>query len=1727
MVRRKQRVQRRSNLAYYREAEPRRYVPLTESEREREEWEVRYAELSGNEKRKRQETKRENDALKKKKKEEEKQRAARMFFAHVLPWNVNTKANAVVGKARASPVQKELSRVWKHENLKAVLRLFGEEDEPLALCIHISKHLLPNPVSILSSPAAAAEVCVHEVSEAEAHREEEFTVLVDGTGNDGGDTAAALIRLCKATILCVRARAMEEMHDNATIELDVLVSDDVINDAMTQNQMYRNWFADMRLVMQWLRPDVADTDRERYANARDDEAAPGVSMHVYDAERNEEDHHLNAANADVDADAASDGDEEERGFDPSAIFDAVLPTGNEPMLDKKPEGLLPDMRPYQSRATRWMLKRERDVQKLSTRLHPLWRSLTVYTTEQAQPPTPTPQLPSSSSSTSVQFQIAQRSARGGTHAARASKGKAKVETERPEEGAAAASMDVSVRTLQYTPRVVYYNPYTGRFAPKAFPHEGMQVRGGILSDEMGLGKTVEVLACILSNRNVDCVMSQTEAGGGGGGGDGGGRTTTEVTQRACCKQSWLEFQSRPMPTSHSTSMSSFSDDATWLCGKCARSYASAHVSGETKTTLIVCPDALMAQWVSEIKRHIDTRVGFKMMVYTGQRQDAAIGGHASSIATARDFASCDVVVTTYEALKSDIHHDAHALAILEENTADGNVASVGSRRVLRHEKRYEIIPTPFTRLRWWRVCLDEAQMVDGGMQSLVVKMALTLDAVNKWCVTGTPISRGLQDVHALLRFLRCSPWDDVHVWKKVVQDPYELGKGKKSLHAELRELMWRNTKDAVASEIRIPGQAELVTKLQLNAVERHFYRTQYKQCSNIARQTILRMQNGKDRFLNEVESGDILGKLTLLRQACSHPQVGRNRIRGLDKEKNNQPMTMGDILKVLVERNRLEVEEAQRFMVVSLNGLAGIQAIKRDYAGAVASYREVLSVSEENLREEVRLDPLLKLHTCFNLHKLLSTDTETMKKEWLSIPARTLRDGMLEDETKEIKDKYQEEATSATVSRTMDFDASHSEANTKLDACGGLLGSGWWTKVLQVWASDADGGRAFMEHMKTQLISTSGHQHRDPYSVRSRCRNVSGLSMVLHDCLEDIDEKRKTMLTIVEELKKVSSQPKQYDIYKAGRCSRCRHREMENSDLVCIHCEKNLYFVQYEARLFHFDCSCAPLEKGKGKNSHNYMDMDDAVESFAMQDRRINLDIQRQNELTLNTSSAQSASTRTMEIRRGRGGLAKITHIASETESVLRMIFARLRDDQRFSELILLAKDHLDAIAVLRTEFFNARAMCLAQREVLARLDELDMSMSTMQLAAEGEEVPVYEEALKVHNHEVGWRENEFVGDKKIYMDDLRKARGQLRYLRGLSRRFEMETDAAKDEPDAADNGGAMTTSSALPAEQNASIEIAAVSGSVRTPPIEEDSPCPICREKLGFEFFILPCGHMLCPECKSQLEATAHFSSGRAIRWNRHRIRCPMCKAATRCDDIAHVDNTVDRIASRALQTASLGTIVGSGTLPWDGGVDAMCDEAAIEVNGSYSTKVEAVVRRLLWLQQMDASMKTIVFSEWVDTLDIVAHALMKNGIRFAIARRKNFTATLDRFKRVAVSTATLPASNPIEDESVNVLLMPFALGANGLNIVEAQHIVLMEPLLDPGTEVQAMGRIHRIGQTRVTVVHRFVVSESIEEKVSQVFAKRVEAMSNRLVGQSKGRSKTSRNMRVSEIAALLAEDE
>lgn len=54
-----------------------------------------------------------------------------------------------------------------------------------------------------------------------------------------------------------------------------------------------------------------------------------------------------------------------------------------------------------------------------------------------------------------------------------------------------------------------------------------------------------------------------------------------------------------------------------------------------------------------------------------------------------------------------------------------------------------------------------------------------------------------------------------------------------------------------------------------------------------------------------------------------------------------------------------------------------------------------------------------------------------------------------------------------------------------------------------------------------------------------------------------------------------------------------------------------------------------------------------------------------------------------------------------------------------------------------------------------------------------------------------------------------------------------------------------------------------------------------------------------------------------------------------------------------------------------------------------------------------------------------------------------------------------------------LQVLLLLVKQGANGLNLTEAQHVLLVEPLLDPAVEAQAIGRVDRIGQVCALCVY------------------------------------------------------
>ena len=62
-------------------------------------------------------------------------------------------------------------------------------------------------------------------------------------------------------------------------------------------------------------------------------------------------------------------------------------------------------------------------------------------------------------------------------------------------------------------------------------------------------------------------------------------------------------------------------------------------------------------------------------------------------------------------------------------------------------------------------------------------------------------------------------------------------------------------------------------------------------------------------------------------------------------------------------------------------------------------------------------------------------------------------------------------------------------------------------------------------------------------------------------------------------------------------------------------------------------------------------------------------------------------------------------------------------------------------------------------------------------------------------------------------------------------------------------------------------------------------------------------------------------------------------------------------------------------------------------------------------------------------------------------------------------------------KDPPTTVFLLSMRSGAVGINLTAANHVFLMEPAFNPALEAQAIGRAHRMGQTRPVVVKKLYI--------------------------------------------------
>ena len=95
--------------------------------------------------------------------------------------------------------------------------------------------------------------------------------------------------------------------------------------------------------------------------------------------------------------------------------------------------------------------------------------------------------------------------------------------------------------------------------------------------------------------------------------------------------------------------------------------------------------------------------------------------------------------------------------------------------------------------------------------------------------SGTPIQNSIDDVFALLHFLREDPWADISWWNRVISKPFENQDEKAlvRLRAVLHPLLLRRTKDMLdhlgKPILELPPRVEETLFLEFSPLEHDFY----------------------------------------------------------------------------------------------------------------------------------------------------------------------------------------------------------------------------------------------------------------------------------------------------------------------------------------------------------------------------------------------------------------------------------------------------------------------------------------------------------------------------------------------------------------------------------------------------------------------------------------------------------------------------------------------------------------------------------------------------------------------------------------------------------------------------------------------------------------------------------------------------------------------------------------
>jgi len=96
--------------------------------------------------------------------------------------------------------------------------------------------------------------------------------------------------------------------------------------------------------------------------------------------------------------------------------------------------------------------------------------------------------------------------------------------------------------------------------------------------------------------------------------------------------------------------------------------------------------------------------------------------------------------------------------------------------------------------------------------------------------------------------------------------------------------------------------------------------------------------------------------------------------------------------------------------------------------------------------------------------------------------------------------------------------------------------------------------------------------------------------------------------------------------------------------------------------------------------------------------------------------------------------------------------------------------------------------------------------------------------------------------------------------------------------------------------------------------------------------------------------------------------------------------------------------------------------------------------------------------------------------------------------------------------------LLLSLKAGGVGLNLMSANHMFLLDVHWNPQLEAQACDRVYRVGQTKPVYLYKFICTNTIETKITNIQYNKLKIAENLL----KGTSAVSSNLTIDDLKEI-----